>query len=441
MPYIAPPAIVAAPARTALPYGLGSVLGWRSGDRFLTGVTWVSITLDPAGGRGGPECDPEAVVGLPKEFDGDRTIGNATPFVVYGHDACNMVANSPEEAQEFATAHLLTREEARAEQALWYGDLGNVPNFVGANGYIAPVDLGAFPVVDALAAVEQGIAENYGSVGVIHMSRGTATLLAKHLDKRGGRLYTRGLDTPVVAGTGYPDGVIVGTSALFGYRGDLITSSNRPGDLLDRSDNTMYAVAEREYVIGFDPAPVVRATITTGGGGGGVDPADLARIAALESSMADVQAAVETIPTVPADIGAAPASHTHAAADIASGTLNIARIPTGTSASTVALGNHSHTAAAVGAAPATHTHAAADIASGTLDVARIPTGTTASTVALGNHTHTAAAVGAAPASHTHAIANVTNLQGELDSKVETVVAGTGVTVDSTDPQNPIVSVP
>ncbi|HRJ06441.1 MAG TPA: hypothetical protein PK096_02535 [Candidatus Saccharibacteria bacterium] len=35
-----------------------------------------------------------------------------------------------------------------------------------------------------------------------------------------------------------------------------------------------------------------------------------------------------------------------------------------------------------------HTHAAADVASGTLDIARIPTGTTNVTVALGNHAHT-----------------------------------------------------
>ena len=36
----------------------------------------------------------------------------------------------------------------------------------------------------------------------------------------------------------------------------------------------------------------------------------------------------------------------------------------------------------------THTHAAADITSGTLDIARIPTGTGSTQVALGNHTHT-----------------------------------------------------
>jgi hypothetical protein len=38
--------------------------------------------------------------------------------------------------------------------------------------------------------------------------------------------------------------------------------------------------------------------------------------------------------------------------------------------------------------PSTHTHDAADITSGTVALARIPTGTTSSTVALGDHTHT-----------------------------------------------------
>lgn len=38
-------------------------------------------------------------------------------------------------------------------------------------------------------------------------------------------------------------------------------------------------------------------------------------------------------------------------------------------------------------APSAHSHAASDITSGTLAIARIPTGTTSTTVALGNHTH------------------------------------------------------
>jgi hypothetical protein len=46
-----------------------------------------------------------------------------------------------------------------------------------------------------------------------------------------------------------------------------------------------------------------------------------------------------------------------------------------------------NTIAEAGVAAASHTHPAADITSGTFDIARIPTGTTATTVALGNHSH------------------------------------------------------
>lgn len=48
-----------------------------------------------------------------------------------------------------------------------------------------------------------------------------------------------------------------------------------------------------------------------------------------------------------------PSAHTHDAGDITSGTLNIARIPTGTSSSTVALGNHTHTFASITSKPTT----------------------------------------------------------------------------------------
>src|SRR3546814_5910896 len=90
------------------------------------------------------------------------------------------------------------------------------------------------------------IATNYGSLGVIHMCRQIAALaLAEEaLEVRGTRLFTR-LGTPVVAGAGYPcthpDSVtagswIVATPALMLYRPEIFTATNRPGDLLDRSE-------------------------------------------------------------------------------------------------------------------------------------------------------------------------------------------------------------
>lgn len=105
-----------------------------------------------------------------------------------------------------------------------------------------------------------------------------------------------------------------------------------------------------------------------------------------------------------------PTAHTHAAADVTSGTLDVSRLPVGAGAAQVAAGNHAHTgvydpagtAAATVAAheadttavhgiadtsqlvltsdgrlsdartPTAHTHGAADVASGVLDAARLP---------------------------------------------------------------------
>jgi hypothetical protein len=68
---------------------------------------------------------------------------------------------------------------------------------------------------------------------------------------------------------------------------------------------------------------------------------------------------------------------------LTTGSLNIARVPTGTTGTTVSLGNHTHS----GYAPTVHTHDATQVISGTLDIARVPTGTTGTTVSLGNHNH------------------------------------------------------
>ncbi|QPL13594.1 minor tail protein [Gordonia phage Clap] len=84
--------------------------------------------------------------------------------------------------------------------------------------------------------------------------------------------------------------------------------------------------------------------------------------------------------------GKAAAAHTHGAADIASGTLDVARLPVGTSGTTVAAGNDSRI---VNAVPNTRTVTAGTGLSGggTLDVNRtlsVLYGNTANTAAQGN---------------------------------------------------------
>lgn len=265
MAAIAPPQVVTGAPRAPLPYGLFSVLGFRGGEeRWENGVIFEALTCASAGGRGAPDCDPEVdVAGLPKDLTGGNgPEGDASPFTVYGHHTCSPIGSTFARAQDLANQHLQVREEARVEQALWTGDLGNVPNLSGANGDAAPVNLGTLSLWRAVSLLEQELAVRYGSLGVIHMSRENASRLMKEGDlvRQGGRLFTA-LGTPIVAGTGYASDRIVGTPALFGYRGDVFASSNRPGDLLDRGNNDLYAIAERTYLVGFDECALLEVTV------------------------------------------------------------------------------------------------------------------------------------------------------------------------------------
>lgn len=263
---IAPPALVQGAARTALPYGLLPLVDFRSG-RWESGVEWETLTCADADGIGQWSCDPETPTeGLPKNLDQlDATLGEATAFTVYGHHNCSPVGTTPAAAQAKADTHLATKGPLRVEQAFWTGDLGNTPNL-----QTAATTLGGGVAVDmteGVAALEAHVASTYGGQGVIHVPLAGAV----HLISGGvvrtvdGGLATV-LGTPVAAGAGYPG---TGPSAVtdsqfwayvtppvFGYRSPVVPSSNRPGDLLDRSTNDLYAVAEQAYLLGFDPCGV-----------------------------------------------------------------------------------------------------------------------------------------------------------------------------------------
>lgn len=273
----APVSLVTRPTPVGLPFGLFSAITFRpNADRWESGIMWEPATCDPVQGIGDVACDPEPTVGLPKQLDPNQAdMGTATPFTVYGHFTCSPVGYDPTAANSAADAHLAAREQGRVEQALWTGDLGNVPNLSGANGYPAPDMLpGPVSLAAGIATLENEIGTRYGSLGVIHMTRAAAThaLAADLLTATAGRLTTH-LGTPVVAGAGYPgtvgsapaDGntVIVGSPSLFAYRSDVFNSSGRPGDLLDRDQNVLRAIAERSYVVGFDPCGVIAIEVLT----------------------------------------------------------------------------------------------------------------------------------------------------------------------------------
>lgn len=170
------------------------------------------------------------------------------------------------------------------------------------------------------------------------------------------------------------------------------------------------------------------------------------------------------LPT-PAGIGAAPTVHTHAAGDVTSGTFAIGRIPTGTSGTTVALGNdsrfsdartptaHASSHAAAGSDPITIsesqvTNLVTDLAAKAPTASPTFTGTVSgiskSMVGLGNVDNTSdvskpistatqtALDGKASTSHTHTQSDVTGLTTALAGKADTSSLATVATTGDYD---------
>ena len=279
MAAVAPPALVAGAARQALPYGLFSAVTFRppTSDRWEAGTESETLTCGQIPGIGPWQCDipRDETIGLPKTLTtSEGELSTADVFTVYGTFVCSPIGWTPERAQDRSAELLMIREENRVEQAFWSGDLGNTPNLVGTG--VDQTANTAVPYLVGLGLLEDYVAAQYGSLGVIHMTRGAAVhgLALGALVATGGRLNTA-LGTPVVAGGGYPGtgpgalgapaagtAWLYVTPAIFGYRSEIFTSSSRPGDLLDREENDLYAVSERSYLLGFDPCPVGVALVT-----------------------------------------------------------------------------------------------------------------------------------------------------------------------------------
>jgi hypothetical protein len=276
--------LVDPPSTLPSPYGLLSVADMRSESNvhWQAGVTWRSncggadTTYD--------ECITSApnASGIPSGkganaiFDGR----GATPFTVYTEIDCSPV-DFYENADATATAALLGFESYLVEQAFWNGTIDGVANValphLAADAAI--IENGLYPItlqpasdvvtgvgfdpVCALAALELEMAKCTNGVGYIHMPIGAVPVFASRvlISRDGNRLRTSNGNI-VIAGNGYPgtgpDGSmppigaawIYGTGSVFGYR-STPRLLGAPGSI-DRTTNTIHAIAERTYVMAFD---------------------------------------------------------------------------------------------------------------------------------------------------------------------------------------------
>lgn len=292
-----PRQIVDPPTFTASRFGLLSVVQTPtpSGPHWQNGVTWSSYCLgDGMGDTTYDECI--ATTGAPddgvpepsvKAANVEHVLRGATPFTPYVRFDCPPVGNA--DAQRIATDALAQSETYQVERAFWTGlvdgqtlafpHLAADADVVDGDGALLQlaatvVNTGSpLDIISALGRLEQGLADCYGGVGVIHVPVKLLPLLdaAQLIHPVGGRdvasgQFDRQLQTLngnlIAVGAGYPgtgpDGIDPGddaswmyaTGPVFMYRSAVQVTPF--ASTVNRENNTVEMIAERTYVLGWD---------------------------------------------------------------------------------------------------------------------------------------------------------------------------------------------
>lgn len=258
------------------------------GDAAATWAECLAVT------RGSPETLPDTTPGTPpaKAVTALNLIRGAIPFTVYVVARCSSVGGW-ERAKGRAT-DALTRAEGRVvEEVFWTGETASgtetaFPHLAADADLIEPGAGGAVlqeaaetittPLgpVDALSELESAIGSCYDGQATIHAPRKLIPRLASQgvVKATGGQLTTI-LGTKVAAGRGYPGTGPAGTEAagvewmyatgqVFYRRDEIFSPTDR--ESFDRARNTVMALAERTYVIGWDCCVFAAPVLISEGG-------------------------------------------------------------------------------------------------------------------------------------------------------------------------------
>lgn len=299
--------IVEGPDFAPLPYGLWDSIQqrdpadphWRNGVTWQefcpsTGFTVYDECIAVTGTGGAPPAMPTLKTG------GNVTSVNrgATPVTILTEFDCSPVGQAPEADRAAADVALRRIEARELERAFWTGQAGSAgqggttpqvvwPALANTGTVMDPLGIMLQPAMtqavtgtgvdaaDGLGQLEQQLATCYGGQGFIHVPPLLLpTLVAWKLvcEDQPGQLYTaRG--NRVVVGGGYPGTGpsgsapaagqcwVYATGQVFGYRSD-IQMFHIP-ETFDRAKNTVKAIAQRTYLIGYECC-LIGAQIATG---------------------------------------------------------------------------------------------------------------------------------------------------------------------------------
>lgn len=261
---IAPATYVAPPGIEPKRFGLLSVARMVDDPdlRWELGIEWealacerakvASIVCDTGDGDNAP--------GYPLEGrDGGEELVEVTPFIVVGSYTCKAASRDLSEAEERARIHLAAGEERAVEYAIATGEAGNEPSFQGATD-LTPGS-SAVSLADGIGLLEQHLADNYHSIGTVHVPHLLAPALGagQHVWRQGQRLETLiGTFVAVGAESVSPSGdePDAGTAWLYATgrpqvrRGRVFTNDEQSA--FNRATNDVTFYAQRTYAVGWD---------------------------------------------------------------------------------------------------------------------------------------------------------------------------------------------
>jgi len=264
--------LVEAPAITPYQYGLAAVAqpADTSNPHWQMGVEYEPISSYEVGALPGA-CYGSPSVSLP---EGVATV-KALPFSLYAGVDCKAVGYDEAYILARAQAILKLGWQHGAEQALWSGAgvSGLEPVLNGT--YVATTVGTGLSIVDAVAALEDYLGDNYLGQGVVHATRGVASYAKRdrQVVERAGKLQTV-LGTQWAFGGGYdgtgPGDASPATGTTWLYATGLITIRRADpfvngslGSALNRTTNDTLVFAEQPTVLTVDgPIAAVSVDLT-----------------------------------------------------------------------------------------------------------------------------------------------------------------------------------
>lgn len=259
---IAPGILIPAPTIEKRAGELYDAITWTtdSTDRWQGGVSFEDVLRGHTIGLlGDPTCD--GVPGLPKDLSqkGRAEEVDGKAFTIFGAFNCGPVGNSPADANATALQRLLAYQNRALERAVFDEDDAVASPDVSD---IDEVSVGTeLKTRHALAALDKAFAARYPGRGVLVVGLRVVLDLAPVIDVDGTTITTK-TGHRVVVIPSLDDGVMMLLPPIVGVQSEVFNSSTREGDLLDRSVNDLYAVAEKTFVIVFDATVAVRTTFT-----------------------------------------------------------------------------------------------------------------------------------------------------------------------------------